>query len=176
MRKLTSKQERFVDEYLIDLNATQAAIRAGYASKNADVVGPALIGKSWVAEAIQARKAIRSERTAIDADSVIRRLNVEADGRGKDTSPSARVRALELLGKHLGMFPERQTVEYSGRVRSEIDVSVTTEAILERYASVILDRDRAGQHRLPAPNGTPESVHPEETVAGAKPGDNGTVS
>ena len=45
-RKLTPKQELFVQEYLIDLNATQAAIRAGYSVKNADKIGPELLGKN----------------------------------------------------------------------------------------------------------------------------------
>lgn len=49
---LTAKQQRFVEEYLVDLNATQAAIRAGYSAKNADKIGPELLGKTRVAEAI----------------------------------------------------------------------------------------------------------------------------
>ena len=51
--RLTDKQQRFVAEYLIDLNATQAAIRAGYSAKNADKIGSQLLGKTRVAEAIQ---------------------------------------------------------------------------------------------------------------------------
>ena len=62
--RLTDKQQRFVAEYLIDLNATQAAIRAGYSAKNADKIGSQLLGKTRVAEAIQAEKTARSERTA----------------------------------------------------------------------------------------------------------------
>ncbi len=71
---LTPKQARFVEEYLIDLNATQAAIRAGYSEKNADKIGPELLGKTRVAEAIAEAMADRSERTKIDADWVLMRL------------------------------------------------------------------------------------------------------
>jgi phage terminase small subunit len=70
---------RFVDEYLIDLNATQAAIRAGYSAKNADKIGPELLGKAGVAEAISEAQRTRSERTTIDADWVLTRLAKEVN-------------------------------------------------------------------------------------------------
>lgn len=78
MKKLTAKQQCFVDEYLIDLNATAAARRAGYSVKTADRIGPELLGKTWVAAAIAAGKADRAERMKIDAAYVIQRL-VEID-------------------------------------------------------------------------------------------------
>ena len=72
MAKLTPKQQRFVDEYLIDLNATQAAIRAGYSPKTADKIASQLLGKTRVAEAIEQAKAERSERTKITQDDVLK--------------------------------------------------------------------------------------------------------
>lgn len=72
MAKLTPKQQRFVDEYLIDLNATQAAIRAGYSLKTADKIASQLLGKTRVAEAIEQAKAERSERTKITQDDVLK--------------------------------------------------------------------------------------------------------
>src|SRR5579875_2449812 len=74
MTKLTPKQKRFVEEYLIDLNATQAAIRAGYSAKNADKIGSELLGKTRVAEAIQKAMDERSKRTEITADRVLQEL------------------------------------------------------------------------------------------------------
>ena len=74
MKSLTNKQKAFVEEYLVDLNATQAAIRAGYSAKTADRIGPELLGKTWVAEAIQEAMAARSERTEITSDMVLREL------------------------------------------------------------------------------------------------------
>lgn len=68
---LTPKQQRFVDEYLVDRNATQAAIRAGYEATNADVTGPRLLGNVGVAEAIAVATKAQSQRTLINADRVL---------------------------------------------------------------------------------------------------------
>ena len=77
--KLTPKQQRFVDEYLIDLNATQAAIRAGYSQKTANKQGPRLLVNVGVAEAIAAGQAKREQRTRVDADWVLKRLETESE-------------------------------------------------------------------------------------------------
>ena len=74
-KKLTKQQRRFVDEYMIDLNATQAAIRAKYGKKNAGTVGPRLVRKSHVAKEIQKRMDRRSKRTEIKADEIVEQLN-----------------------------------------------------------------------------------------------------
>lgn len=76
---LTAKQVRFVQEYLLDLNATQAAIRAGYSARTANRIGPELLTKPAVASAVAAAQAVRAERTKIDADWVLARLAAEAD-------------------------------------------------------------------------------------------------
>lgn len=75
---LSDKRQRFVDEYMIDLNATQAAIRAGYAPGSADVTGARLLGNASVAAAIAEKQEERSARTGIDADWVLTRLGEEA--------------------------------------------------------------------------------------------------
>lgn len=75
---LTAKQTCFVAEYLVDLNATQAAIRAGYSARNADKIGSQLLGKTRVAEAIQEAMQARNKRTEIDADWVLKRLAQDA--------------------------------------------------------------------------------------------------
>lgn len=69
--KLTQKQACFVNEYLIDLNATQAAIRAGYSAKTAEWIGPQLLGKTHVASAIALRIKDRERRTEITQDRVL---------------------------------------------------------------------------------------------------------
>lgn len=76
---MTPKQRAFVDEYLKDLNATQAAIRAGYSSRNASRIASELLDKTHVAHAINDALAARSERTRIDADWVLKRLAAEAE-------------------------------------------------------------------------------------------------
>ena len=78
MTKLTEKQQSFVEEYLKDLNATQAAIRAGYSKRTAYRQGADLLQKTSVADAIQKAKQKRIERNEIDADYVLKRL-VEID-------------------------------------------------------------------------------------------------
>ena len=74
MAALTPKQARFVDEYLIDLNATQASIRAGYSAKTACWIGPQLLGKTHVAQLIAERVKAREQRTEITQDRVIAEL------------------------------------------------------------------------------------------------------
>ncbi|HHM5103871.1 TPA: terminase small subunit, partial [Pseudomonas aeruginosa] len=75
---LTAKQRRFVAEYLLDLNATQAAIRAGYSKNRASEIGYQLLQKPGITSAIQAAMKERAERTQIDADYVLRRM-IEID-------------------------------------------------------------------------------------------------
>lgn len=77
--KLTPKQERFVDEYLIDLNATQAAIRAGYAPKRADAIGSENLRKPVVAEAVRVAKLKRAQKAEVDSAWVLKRLVDQAD-------------------------------------------------------------------------------------------------
>lgn len=76
---LTAKQALFVKEYLIDLNATQAAIRAGYSAKTAQVIGAENLSKPIIKTAIDKAIAERSERTQIDADWLLTRLADEAE-------------------------------------------------------------------------------------------------
>ena len=78
MANLTPKQQRFVEEYLIDLNATQAAIRAGYSEKTANEQGSRLLANVSISEAIAEAQNKRTEQTQIDAAYVLKRL-VEID-------------------------------------------------------------------------------------------------
>lgn len=76
---LSNRHQKFVDEYLVDLNATQAAIRAGFSARTARKQAYQLINRPDVQAAITEAQASRSERTRIDADWVLRRLADEAD-------------------------------------------------------------------------------------------------
>jgi phage terminase small subunit len=124
---LTLKQQRFVDEYLVDLNATQAAIRAGYSEKTARSIGDENLTKPDIATAIQEAMKKRSERTKVDADYVIQTIvdTIERckqaepvrDREGNETGeykfePNAVLKGAELLGKHLKMFTDK--TELSG--------------------------------------------------------------
>ena len=140
--KLTDKQKRFIEEYLVDLNATQAAIRAGYSEKTAYSIGEENLKKPEIKRAIEEAQLNRSSRVQITHDDVIRMLieNIEKssgtkqvvitqtrkseDGEfvGDDIAqfvyePSSVNKALELLGKHLGMFKDK--VELTGELNVE---------------------------------------------------------
>lgn len=112
--ELTPKQTRFVEEYLLDLNAAAAARRAGYSEKNADSIAAQLLSKTKVFEAVQSAVAARSAKTGITAEYVLENLKrlSERCMSEEEFAPSAAARALELLGKHLGLFSDR--VELSG--------------------------------------------------------------
>lgn len=105
-KKLTPKQERFVEEYLKDLNATQAAIRAGYSPKTAQEQSSRLLSNVMVQEAVRAGREAKAKDARVDAQWVLRRLKEEADATGPGASHSARVKALELFCKHLGLFAD----------------------------------------------------------------------
>lgn len=72
MSKLTEKQKKFVDEYLIDLNATQAAIRAGYSKKTARSIGQRLLTKVDIQKYMQKEQKELQERTSIRQEDVLR--------------------------------------------------------------------------------------------------------
>ena len=106
---MTPKQRRFVEEYLIDLNATQAAIRAGYAKSGASVEGTRLLANAKIATAVAAAQAKRSERTEITQDYVLATIRgtVERCESSDNYNPQAVLRGLELLGRHLAMFTDK---------------------------------------------------------------------
>ena len=145
MDKITPKQQRFVAEYLVDLNATQAAIRAGYSEKTAQPQSARLLSKVMVKKAVAAAQAERSERTEITQDYVLTSI-METMERCKQAEPvkyqngdqvyvatpagdivpaykfdaGAVLRGAELLGKHLAMFTDKQNVTYHDGDRQEV--------------------------------------------------------
>lgn len=160
--KLTEKQKRFCDEYLIDLNATQAAIRAGYKkSEYTDTNASKILENTRIKEEIDRRMAERSKRTGINQDRVIQELAriafvnprnlinpddasvketaVEDDlaciqavkvkivegEKGMSTEREVRLsdkmKALELLGKHLGMFTDKVELDADMELNINVD-------------------------------------------------------
>jgi len=148
-RKLTDKQKRFVEEYLIDLNATQACIRAGYSVKTAQEQSSRLLSNVMVKQTIEKTLAERSKRTGISQDRVVQELakiaflkatdvldedgGIRQDAKDDDLSCieymkikesdnqfgassekeikfASKIKALELLGKHLGMWNDKLNV------------------------------------------------------------------
>lgn len=127
-KKLTAKQQRFCDEYLIDLNATQAAIRAGYSKKTAKQIGQQNLTKLDLKEYIEKRMAEKEAALVADQDEVLKYLTsvlrgesqseeivVEGIGDGcseartmqKAPSEKDRLKAAELLGKRYALFTDK---------------------------------------------------------------------
>ena len=135
--KLTPKQQRFIEEYLIDLNATQAAIRAGYSRNSARQIGDENLSKPGIADAVAKAKRERSEATNIDADWVLKQA-VElhqrcmqeirpvrnpktreqvSDDNGNALfafNAAAANRSLEIIGKHVEVAAFKDRLEVSG--------------------------------------------------------------
>lgn len=128
MAKLTAKQQRFCDEYLIDLNATQAAIRAGYSEKTAKQIGQRLLTKVDLKNYIQERMAAKEKALIADSDEVLRYLTSVLRGKSeahvlardeigaerivsKPPDEKERLKAAELLGKAHMIFTEKVNVD-----------------------------------------------------------------
>ena len=115
---MTPKQARFVDEYLLDMNATQAAIRAGYSKKTAYEIGYENMKKPEIAIAVAERKLERAERTQTSTDWVIQSLVKAYETAKEKGNLGQAIRALELIGKHHGAFLDR--VEQTSSLTVEI--------------------------------------------------------
>lgn len=136
--KLTAKQRRFVQEYLIDLNATQAAIRAGYSKKSAHSIGPENLEKPEIKQAIVKKlKQIDEEKTA-DAKEVIEYLTSVMRGESqsevlslcgsgrqevieKGPEEKDRLKAAELIGKRYGLFTDKVDSNIDMDLHIEVD-------------------------------------------------------
>lgn len=163
---MTQKQKRFVEEYLIDLNATQAAIRAGYSPSSAADIGSENLRKPDIRSSIDKKMAERSKRTGVNADRVLMELakigfvnatNVidikngtlkegvtledtaaiqsvkvktiptkNGEGIEREIKLADKIKALELIGKHLGMFIEKMDMNV------EVEQSEKLEEIIRQ--------------------------------------------
>lgn len=163
---MTVKRHRFVAEYLVDLNATQAAIRAGYAKKGAKDQAYQLMQMPEVAEAIKAAMDERNKRLQVDADYVLQRLTEidqldladifdldgklmpirqwpliwrqmvkEVDMKTGKVKFHDKLRALELIGKHVNVNAFREQVNHTG----EINFTDMTDEELERRIAKLSD-------------------------------------
>ena len=106
MTTLTPKQERFCHEYMVDLNATQAAIRAGYSEKTAQEQASRLLSKVIVKTRISELQAEVAARTDVTIDDVIGMLRESYRDAKAVNQHGPAVRAAELLGKRHGMFTD----------------------------------------------------------------------
>lgn len=138
---MTERQKRFCDEYLIDLNATQAAIRAGYSERSASSIGERILRnddvRSYISEQLE---RIHNENTA-DAQEVMEYLTAVMRGKSvshvlafvgdgcqevveKPPDEKERLKAAELLGKRYGLFTDRVELDADKELKITIDYGV----------------------------------------------------
>ena len=98
---LNPKQKRFCEEYILDLNATQAYIRAGYSERSADKLSTRMMGYDGIKEYIAFLQRERAERTKVTLDSVVFRIDDIANDTEEDNT---KLKALDMLMKHLGGY------------------------------------------------------------------------
>lgn len=160
---MTEKQKRFCEEYMIDLNATQAAIRAGYSPAAASDIGSENLRKPQLRARIDKALAEQSKRTGVTADRVVRELarvafansqdvidfdsatikagaarddtaaissvkvktipTADGDGVEREIKMADKIKALELLGRRLGMFTDNVNLSGEGVIQIVDDVS-----------------------------------------------------
>jgi len=109
--KLTAQQEQFCLEFIKDLNAVRAAIRAGYGEQHAKKNAWTIIRNPAVAARISELKADQTKRTKIEADDILRRLVRIAEKTEQEGDYQAAIRSLELLGKHQAMWTDKNLTE-----------------------------------------------------------------
>ena len=119
-KKLNPKQERFCDEYVIDLNATQAAIRAGYSEKTARQTAYEILTKPYIQDRIAELQKDIGDRNAITADFV---LNGIKDIALLGEQENNRLKAFELLGKHVGIY-EKDNKQSKTEITPEWTVTI----------------------------------------------------
>lgn len=172
-KRITAKQERFVDEYLVDLNATQAAIRAGYSKKTARQVGAENLTKPVIADLIAKRQHERGERTRITADRVLlelARLGVADlrsgfDERGNLKRPeewsddfAAAVSSVEVVTRSIG----DGQVEYVHKLKMW-DKNSALDKIAKHFGMFIERHEHTGPDGAPIPTKVEvEYVRPDD--------------
>ena len=142
--KPTANQLRFVDEYVKDLDGPRAAERAGYKTKNVYKLARDLIVHPLLKPLIEERLKEKRERMVVEEDYIIQGLmRIARDN--EETSPQNAIRALELLGKHLGLFKER--TEISGPDGEAIAYKQQIQEVADDFTSAI--SRLAERHRTP---------------------------
>ena len=156
MRKINARQKLFCEEYMIDANATKAAIRAGYSEKYAGTNADKLLKNTNLVAYLNKLMDARSERTEITADAVLTDLRELADmcmGRiptpksiafegeiieteAKEVNAAAANKSLELLGKHFRLFADVHVYENSLKDMSDAELLTYEAEVNQRLAKL----------------------------------------
>lgn len=168
-RDLTPLEERFVQEYLVDLNGSAACLRAGSTTRHPNKLASQMKARPPVRRAIDAAMSERARHTGITAEWVLNNLKVvaerclqavpvvkrgahqEEDGQGLwSFDASGAIRSLELIGRHRGMFKDQVDHVVKGRMVHEHGLCSRSEAILEMLTGTVSEG---------VPGDTPEDIH-----------------
>lgn len=114
MAKLTDKQAAFIAEYMVDKNATQAAIRAGYSEDSAKAIGCENLTKPDIRQEIERRQAEQAKRLCITSDRII--LGIHSIARSRKAANSDRLKALQMLGENQKLFTQKHEIgDFDGK-------------------------------------------------------------
>lgn len=139
---LSEQQKRFCEEFLTDLNATQAAVRAGYKTKYPNRVAYQLMENPAIRIAIDGLRAERSKNSDVTKDFVLRGIQKTIKSAEEANNLTASLRGYELLARHLGMFVER--TEISGPDGEAIKMEQKVKEDVESFTSSIARLARRG--------------------------------
>ena len=131
---MTRKQAMFCREYLLDFNATQAAIRAGYSTRTAYSMGNENLRKPEIRKRIRVLVAARNTRTLVAADRVLSKL-AEIAFTTFTVADRDRLRALDMLAKHVGIY-DRQQYEYPEFLSERVKLNRFWDSIPDKYKCV----------------------------------------
>ncbi len=144
---MTPKQAAFVDEYLIDLNSSQAAVRAGYKG-DPNTIGPRLLANVGIKSAIEEKIIARQERTEITQDVVLRdietikrsamTMTADKDGNPVMVNYNAALKACELQGRHNGMFTDKMALTIETTTDEELHARIADLARKAGITSAII--------------------------------------
>jgi phage terminase small subunit len=147
IENLSVKQKRFIDEYLVDFNATQAILRAGYNTKWPNRMGSEMLDHPGIRAVIDKIALERADKSIIKPDYVIKKIMRTVEKAENDNNHSAVLRGCELLARHLGMFIERTEISGpdGGAIKTE-RVREAADAFTSAISSLI---ERSGTGEIP---------------------------
>ena len=144
---MTAKQARFVDEYLVDANGTQAAIRAGYGAAGARVAAHRLLTNVAISRAIEARQRVDAARLFIDRESVLVGLLGAVQMAREQRNPAGMVAGLREIGKLMGFYTDRVKVDVGVTDQQERRrMEAMTDAELLAMVQQVDQADTLGLH------------------------------
>lgn len=146
-RKLTPKQKRFCEEYVVSLNATQAAIRVGYSKDSAYSIASENLRKPEIRNYIRELIEVRSIRTQITGDLVLEQLAEIARGK-QGLKATDRFNAIDRLAKYVGFFEEKQIAPYPKTFVAEDKLKALAQAVSDKARRFIISMEHCEREKV----------------------------